>query len=108
MGQKDMVFPEHPAKRGNGIGADPDKCRMADGDKPGKAGDQIETHNGNHRHQDIIDHQHVLVIKLDEQRPEEKGKEQQAHGRPVEVGEKDPLLLLVGGEIVACGKPTIR
>ena len=65
MGQQHMVFAQHPGERGDGIGADADKGRMTDGDQAGKAGDQIQPHDGNDRHQDIIDNQHVFVVQLE-------------------------------------------
>ncbi len=81
---------------------------MAYGYKTCKTGDQIQAHNRDNSHQDVIDYQHIFIADIEKQRPGEQGGNKNSHCGPVQTGEKNPLLFPVGGEIIACGQPSIR
>jgi hypothetical protein len=63
VGDEHMAVTQGSCKRGHGVGPDPHKGGMPDGDQPGKAGDDIQADDRNDGNQNVVDHQHVLVAQ---------------------------------------------
>ena len=75
---------------------------MADGNKTGKPGHKIQTHDGHDGNKDIIRYQHIFIAQGIENRPCKKEDEKKCKYRPVQAGIKCILLMFIGRVKITC------